>query len=191
MPTTQAGTPPRPSTQALQGQGQDSKHGVGKHFGWVVAASVMLPLFLIGWFPQTMLVRAKDSDIEIKGTTQSNNGHYVFQGHITNTGHCSAPVVQLKAKFTFIPTGSKNRSQDLFGTGVMDSYRNLRPGETREFECSVDEPTRPDGPDLPCYSFDAPEAGAPELAVDCFTDGKPYPTTKPIIVAHVTSDAGN
>lgn len=99
------------------------------------------------------LAASKDADMEVRGTTQvidndesQDVARYIFKGHVTNTGNSIAPSVALKAIFhyTFHDIYGQGHEEPLTGTVLLTTFKNLRPGESRDFECPTDVPSRPD-----------------------------------------------
>ena len=95
---------------------------------------------------------ATDADIEIKGTSERDEElkHYTLTGHVTNTGLLNAPAVRLDAVFHYRLHDAQGDEQEGSKVSIpLDTFHNLRPGETREFNGAVEFQK-----DLPGYGND-------------------------------------
>ena len=83
-----------------------------------------------------------DTDLELKGNYVKDSGRFVAQGRITNTGQQTAPIVEFDAAMRgfYEDKNANGQFQDAHDTVVVDTLRNLRPGETRDFNYPIDIP---------------------------------------------------
>ena len=127
---------------------------------------------------------ATDADIEIKGKSERDTEllHYTFSGHMTNTSLLNAPSVELDAVYHY----SLHDANRVFRDGPtisipLDTFRNLRPGETRDFSgATAFQKTVPGYGDHPCF------IGTNGSHLDCADTMMPVPY-QVTIATHVTS----
>lgn len=105
-----------------------------------------------------------DTDLELKGTyteDQDTINKFVAKGRITNTGLATAPVVEIDAvgdgyyhenkaleaviRGDYDPLKDADKENNAprepaQNTIIVDTLRNLRPGETRDFDYPIDMP---------------------------------------------------
>lgn len=115
--------------------------------GGAVVAAALGCLFcgpLLHHAPQTVFAASlpSDTDLELKGTYIKDSGRFVAQGRITNTGQQTAPSVEFDAAMRgfYEDKDANGQFQDARDTVVVDTLRNLRPGETRDFDYPIDIP---------------------------------------------------
>ena len=134
--------------------------------------------------PHSTQTAATDADIEIKGTSERDTElrHYTFSGHMTNTSLLNAPSVELDAVYHY----SLHDAHRVFRDGPtisipLDTFRNLRPGETRDFSgATAFQKTIPGYGDHPCFG------GTNGSSLDCGDTMTPFPY-QVTIAAHVTA----
>ena len=127
---------------------------------------------------------ATDADIEIKGKSERDTElrHYTFNGHMTNTSLLNAPSVELDAVYHY----SLHDANRVFRDGPtvsipLDTFRNLRPGETRDFSgATAFQKTVPGYGGHPCFG------GTNGSSLDCGDTMTPVPY-QVTIAAHVTA----
>ena len=189
QPHQAPGTEFHPDPNKRRGLGLAQRTGIAALLllgGWLIKAHVgpagtPTAAAATAAMPATM---ASDADIEIKGKSERDTEllHYTFSGHVTNTSLLNAPSVELDAVYHY----SLHDANGLFRDGPtvsipLDTFRNLRPGETRDFSgATAFQKTVPGYGDHPCF------IGTNGSHLDCADTMMPVPY-QVTIAAHVTA----
>ena len=108
----------------------------------VLGIAVVVLIAMLFW---TVSI-ATDRDIELKATYIRTSDSLVFEGSITDTGNRPAPIVEVWCRmqgFAIVPVNSHlgddrmEIASNAFCELRVDTFRNLKPGETRPIKIIV------------------------------------------------------